>query len=119
MKKINYKLNEYNKIVSYSEIPFDERKPFVEVPDNQKIIIGFSSVANGKFYSNEATYNSFKKLKKELKEIQLWLKDNDWKVNKFTLGEWTEDDPRWIQYKYERKIKRERQDYIKGVLNNG
>ena len=29
---------------------------------------------------------------KELFEIQQWLKANDWKVNKFVLGEWTEDD---------------------------
>lgn len=27
-----------------------------------------------------------------------WLTDNDWKVNKHTLGEWTDDDPRWLEY---------------------
>lgn len=27
-----------------------------------------------------------------------WLTDNDWKVNKRMLGEWAEDDERWIDY---------------------
>ena len=27
-----------------------------------------------------------------------WLTDNDWKVNKRMLGEWAEDDERWIAY---------------------
>lgn len=27
-----------------------------------------------------------------------WLADNDWKVNKRMLGEWAEDDERWLAY---------------------
>ena len=27
-----------------------------------------------------------------------WLADNDWKVNKHTLGEWSDDDERWLAY---------------------
>ena len=27
-----------------------------------------------------------------------WLSDNDWKVNKHTLGEWSDDDERWLAY---------------------
>ena len=27
-----------------------------------------------------------------------WLAENDWKVNKRMLGEWAEDDERWIAY---------------------
>ena len=40
MKKINYVLNENNQIVSYSEIPFDENKPFIEVSNDDKMIPG-------------------------------------------------------------------------------
>mgnify|MGYP007068808791 CR=1 FL=1 len=49
---------------------------------------------------------------KELFEIQQWLKANDWKVNKFVLGEWAEDDPRWIEYLTTRAEKRARQDLL-------
>lgn len=27
-----------------------------------------------------------------------WLTDNDWKVNKHVLGEWTDRDRRWLEY---------------------
>ena len=27
-----------------------------------------------------------------------WLADNDWKVNKVFIGEWTYTDPRWLEY---------------------
>lgn len=27
-----------------------------------------------------------------------WLSDNDWMVNKRMLGEWAEDDARWLEY---------------------
>lgn len=59
---------------------------------------------------------------KELYFIRQWLKNNDWKVNKYVLGEWKDDDPRWIEYLEERAIKRARQDEINNILegdNNG
>ena len=31
-----------------------------------------------------------------------WLAENDWKVNKHTLGEWKDTDPRWHAYLAER-----------------
>ena len=39
-----------------------------------------------------------------------WLADNDWKVNKRMLGEWAEDDERWIQYLTERRLIRAEYD---------
>lgn len=46
-----------------------------------------------------------------------WLADNDWKVNKRTLGEWAEDDERWITYLKERKSIRQQYDAAETVLN--
>lgn len=112
MKKINYKLNEYNQIVSYSEIPFDESKPYIEVEDVSKIKLGYSKVIDGEFYSNEGIYDLVKQLRNELKENQLWLSKNDWKVNKVVVGEWTTDDFRWKEYIKERQEKRKRNDYL-------
>ena len=36
---------------------------------------------------------------KHLKKWALkWFSDNDWKVNKHVLGEWSDTDPRWLDY---------------------
>lgn len=56
------------------------------------------------------------KLINELYEIDTWLKDNDWIVNKIILHEWTEDDLRFIEYKTNREIKRTRRDEIINIL---
>jgi len=55
-------------------------------------------------------------LKEEMFEIQGWLFENDWKVNKITLGEWETTDPRFIEYKEQRAIKRARLDEIKNII---
>ena len=54
----------------------------------------------------------------ELAEIQAWFKENDWKVNKVVIGEWPQDDIRWVEYLNERTIKRARQDLLNTILNN-
>lgn len=56
-------------------------------------------------------------LKLELALIQEWFKENDWKVNKISLGEWSETDERAIAYRAERLAKRNRQDEINALLN--
>ena len=53
-----------------------------------------------------------KEYRKELSEIQYWFAENDWKPNKIITGEWSEEDPRWLEYKQERTIKRARQDEL-------
>jgi uncharacterized protein involved in type VI secretion and phage assembly len=53
---------------------------------------------------------------KEQAIIKQWLTQNDWKVNKITLGEWEDTDPRWVEYKEQRAVKRARLDEIKATL---
>lgn len=55
--------------------------------------------------------------KEELCQIKQWLEDNDWKVNKIVVGEWSTDDERWINYLAERKVKRARQDELLLIIN--
>lgn len=55
-------------------------------------------------------------LKLELKEIDKWLGDNDWKINKIVVGEWTTEDSRWKAYVDERITKRSRRDEIVALL---
>lgn len=119
MKRINYKLNEKNIIVSYVEIPFDENKPFLELADDEKIFIGYSKVVDGLFYKNEEKYQLLKNAKLELKEIKEWFLDNDWKINKVAVGEWANNDERYVSYLAERQEKRKRQDELNEVINNG
>lgn len=47
-----------------------------------------------------------------------WLADNDWKVNKRTLGEWAEDDERWLAYLEGRAKARAAIDSADAILNN-
>ena len=46
-----------------------------------------------------------------------WLADNDWKVNKHLLGEWADDDERWLAYLAGRKKARADHDAAEAALN--
>ena len=46
-----------------------------------------------------------------------WLADNDWKINKRTLGEWEETDERWLAYLADRAAARAKIDEAEAVLN--
>lgn len=45
-----------------------------------------------------------------------WLADNDWKVNKHTLGEWSDTDERWLAYLAGREQARKDYDEAVAVL---
>lgn len=114
--KINYTVDNNNHITSYQSIPFNDKLPYVEIADDQIIILGISQVINSVFYSNIDAYNNIQELILEKKNIYKWLADNDWKVNKYVLGEWKSDDMRWANYINERLIKRKRLDEINKTL---
>ena len=59
---------------------------------------------------NEARAKKAKALK--------WLSDNDWKVNKRMLGEWVEDDERWLTYLADRAKARADIDDADAIQNN-
>ena len=61
-------------------------------------------------------YKQKVKYKVELENINKWLKKNDYIINKVFLGEWEENDPRFIAYKQERAIKRARLDELEEQL---
>lgn len=52
----------------------------------------------------------------ELKDIENWFKSTDYMVNKIVTGEWEITDPRWLEYKATRAIKRNRQDELRAFL---
>lgn len=114
--KINYTVDENNYMTSYQSIPFDSTKPYVEVADDQAIILGVSQVINSVFYSNVDAFNNIQELIAEKKAIYKWLADNDWIINKYVLEEWQSNDVRWTNYINERLIKRKRLDEINRLL---
>ena len=57
-----------------------------------------------------------KSAERQRDSILKWFSDNDWKVNKHTLGEWSNEDPRWLAYLSERKTKREEYDAASALL---
>jgi hypothetical protein len=57
------------------------------------------------------------RLARAQKEAALqWLADNDWKVNKRTVGEWAEDDPRRLEYLAGRAKARAQYDEAVAIL---
>ena len=118
--KINYTLNINNIITSYTVIPFNEELPTLEVSEEElkKIKVGYTKIVDNKLIFNDDIYLNKVNIKKELAEIQKWFFDNDWKINKIVIGEWTKDDERWTTYLEERQIKRNRQDELNQILNS-
>lgn len=47
-----------------------------------------------------------------------WLSENDWKVNKHTLGEWSDTDERWLTYLADREKVRAQYDEAEVMLQN-
>jgi hypothetical protein len=88
----------------------NENLPYIEVPGNETnlrlpdkysyyaVIDGKYTVAHREPTPEELMQDAQESKAQRLKEIDTWLKANDWKVNKVFLGEWAEDDPRWTEY---------------------
>jgi hypothetical protein len=55
-------------------------------------------------------------LENELQQIKKWFLENDYKVNKVFIGEWQQDDARWVEYKQQRALYRKRLDEIEKEL---
>lgn len=120
--KINYTLNENNVIIHWHSFPFDENEPYIDVEED-KIHVKYSQVVNGEFIENKEAYENSIKVKElinsyreELRSIKIWFSGNDWKVNKIIVGEWTTEDPRWLEYLKERDVKRKRQDELNALI---
>lgn len=111
------KINENNRVIMQIKDKFAEgltvdnkvtfRVQGVEIPPivEQGEYLCYDSVSNA-FYTEkvEITEEQIAKAKaiseaRAKKNAALkWLADNDWKVNKRVLGEWSEEDPRWQEY---------------------
>lgn len=58
------------------------------------------------------------KLINERQQILNWFSEHDYYINKIVLGEWTNEDSRYISYIEQRALKRNRLDEIEIEINN-
>ena len=52
----------------------------------------------------------------EMSSIKSWLNANDYIINKHTLGEYTDNNPKWLNYLAERKLKLARYNELETLL---
>ena len=56
--------------------------------------------------------------REELSQIEVWFASTDYIPNKVIVGEWSEDDERFVKYKAERAKKRARRDELEAFIHN-
>lgn len=117
MEKIYYLLNDKQQVTKISRSDFEGNSGFILVdPETFRWYPKFSKIINGVFISGKEEYKKYLKAKHEKRIILKWLADNDWKINKIVIGEWTVNDTRWIEYLNERFVKRQRLDEVSALL---
>lgn len=123
MIKVNYD-EKTGKVISFGK----DTKPYIEITEAERKQplpnkYSYYAVENGKFVIKQREITAEEKAKdaetaknKRLAEIQKWLNDNDWKLNKVFLGEWEESDPRWLEYLNKRAEYRAERDMLIGEV---
>jgi hypothetical protein len=98
-------LNSKKQVTGYSKIDKKEKNDIV-FGDKDLELVGSYMTLNV-----EAEFT-------EIQEIKEWLLANDYKINKHTLGEYTNTDTRWTTYLEERKTKLARYNELEVIVNN-
>jgi hypothetical protein len=102
-------IKEDNTIYGYHTKEVEGSIPFETNLDEKDWAEYFLSIQSAaKLIDNKIeTFEVFDKkpLEIELMQIFQWLADNDYKINKHALGEYTDNDPKWTTYLAERKAK--------------
>ena len=118
--KINVLTDENNIIVSWTDYPFDKKKPTLEIDNPCSIRIGFDKFENGELIRNEEGYQADLEMKRKYSEIRI-LKDHlcetDYKLFKYLEGELSEDD--YFAIKTQRQEWRNRINQLEEELANG
>ena len=68
--------------------------------------------------ARRAAYKARKEAEAKKAAALKWLADNDWKVNKYTLGEWSAGDTRWLDYLSGRSEARASIDEAEAILKS-
>lgn len=128
IKKYFYALDDYNRFTEMYEATEENEEALSYLLSGEfedaiieNLILNEDGLVNGEIVKigqaeEEIERDNIFNLRSELEEINIWLQENDWKVNKIVIGEWEVTDPRWIDYLSERANKRERQDELNFLL---
>lgn len=100
MRKINYVLNSDNTIKEWTEIPFDETKPFIEIDDTEVIHLNIDKISSkGKLIKNNTKYNKIRNIQKQINNLEcsinnykMLLNNSDYKCLKYMEGVMSEDE---------------------------
>jgi len=98
-------LNSKKQVTGYSKIDKKEAGDIVFGDKDLKLVGSYMTL------NVEAEFT-------EIQEIKQWLLANDYKINKHTLGEYTDTDTRWTTYLEERKTKLVRYNELEIIVNN-
>ena len=121
----------YDLVADNVELPTNPTYKEIEIDNVEKVHLGYSQIINGIFYENLDKYNAYLKeikakeeqeevinsYKQEMASIRSWLNDNDYIINKHTLGEYTDNDTKWLNYLKERKVKLQRYNELELLVN--
>jgi len=91
--RINYEVNEENVLVGWTEIPFDENKPWIEVEEGVELHVGFDMVIDGILVKCDEAYEQYQAELKEKHDRQIQihqlkkkLADTDYQAIKHSEG---------------------------------
>ena len=97
--KINYVLNENNIITSWCRVPFDENKPWIELPDGTEIHENFDQVIDQTFIPNHAAWEDAQAKKAhraalytEMAQLKDYLNHTDYQAIKYAEGVLTAEE---------------------------
>lgn len=121
------KVNENNKVVFVlrgemaRSVEVDDKAFFEvdEVPVCKKNTQLFYNPDEKSVFSielDEQSMHSMQEARRQRDYALRWLANNDWKINKRMLGEWSEDDDRWTSYLLQRKIIKDVYDRAQDIL---
>lgn len=120
------KIDDKNRVITQIADKFAERFTadnkttfkVASVPSVERDEVLYFNPTTFSFYTEKVVVTEEQKARMEERKVKnakkqealKWLNDNDWKVNKRILGEWSETDDRWLQYLAERAKMRAQYD---------
>jgi hypothetical protein len=120
LKKYYYELNHENRILWINEKDLTENSNYIELENLDNIEVWYNGIINNQVVViEELKYDttSVEAPAQEMKSILKWLLDNDYKINKHTLGEYSDSDERWTTYLIERQLKLSRYNELENIIN--
>ena len=99
MRRINYILNSDNTIKAWTEIPFDDSKPFIEIEDSETLHLNIDKILKGKLVKNKTKLNKVKTIQSNISALQCEifalkkrLEETDYKLLKYMDGVLSEEE---------------------------